>query len=138
MFTNTDCTVFNKRLDRETRTDIWHKTYIRGVYWEETDGVSRDKTSGVTNASSLFAAIPADADTEGKSYLSPNEYKAASPEAAFTFAPEDIIIKGIVPENVGDGISIADLQRKYDNFHFITECKDFRFGGQPHLEVSGK
>lgn len=138
MFTNADCTVFNKRLDRETRADIWHKTYIRGVYWESAGGVTTNSTTKTTQDDSLFMAVPDNADAGGKIYVSPTEYKAASPEAAFTFAPEDIVVKGIVPENIGDAISVADLQRKYDDLHFITECKDFRFGGQPHLEVSGK
>lgn len=138
MYTNADCTVFNKRYNRETRTDKWSRTYIRGVFWESSASVASDRTTGTTDDSSLFVAIPADADAEGKSYCKPNEYKAASPETAFTLAPEDIIVKGIIPENIGDGVTVKDLQQKYDCFYVITKCSDLRFGGHPHLEVNGK
>ena len=138
MFTNADCTVFNKRLDKETRTDVWYKTYISGVYWEGANGVTTNSTTKTTQDDSLFIAVPDDADAGGKIYVSPAEYKAASPETAYTFAPEDIIIKGLIPEDIGTDTSAADLQHKYSDFYFVTECKDFRFGGQPHLEVSGK
>lgn len=138
MFTNADCTVFNKRYNHETRSDIWCKTIIRGIYWEETAGITCEKSTKITNDSALFAAIPDNADTGGKEYVSPKEYKAVSPEAAFTFAPEDIIIKGIIPEYIGGGISVAALQQKYDSIFVITECADLRFGGLSHIEVKGK
>lgn len=138
MLTNADCTVFNRTLDKSTRMDVWYRTYIRGVYWESSKAAKRERTNGITADSALFAAIPKDAEAEGKSFLPPNEYKSASPETAFTFAPEDIIVKGIIPENIGENFSIADLNRKYSDVYIITECKDLRFGGLPHIEVSGK
>lgn len=138
MFTNADCTVFNRKLNKETRTDVWYKSYIRGVYWEDTKSVKYNDNKNVSNESTLFVSIPSNADTVGKSYVKPNEYKAASAEAAFTFAIGDIIMKGIISENIDSSTTVKDLQQKYDDYHVITECADYRFGGLPHLEVSGK
>lgn len=137
MFVNADCTVFNKRYNQATRSNTWYRTHLKGVYMETSIGTSRDKTSGITENSNLFLSIPSDADSEGREFVDPNEYKTASPEAVFTFAPDDIVVKGIVPEMIGNNFTIADLQRKYSTY-VVTECRDLRYGGLPHLEVSGK
>lgn len=138
MITNADCTIFNRKLDKSTRTDVWYKTYIRGVYWEDSRLEKRDRTTGITDDSKLFVCVPAEANASSKTYVKPNEYKAASPEAAFTFANEDIIIKGIIAEDIDSNTSIASLQQKYDDMYIITGCTDYRFGGLPHFEVIGK
>ncbi len=137
MIINADCTVFNRRTDKERRMDIWVKTVIRGVYWESSRGLSKN-SNGLKKESSLFAVIPKNAGTQGKRYVKPHEYKAVSADTAFTLAPEDIIIKGIIEEDITEHFTIGDMQKKYDDFYFITECRDFRFGGLSHLEVSGK
>ncbi len=134
MYTNADCTVFNKRLDNATRMDVWERTVIRGVYWEDTDGVKKLVSSGITDDSNVLVMIPASADTGGKIYVKPNAYKS-SHENTFTLAPGDIIIKGVINSELS---TVKELQRTHDDYHVIEKCMDYMYGGLPHFEVTGK
>lgn len=54
---DTDCTLFSRHYDAETRTDKWEKSLIKGVHWEEDTGSSIEKT-GVSPSNSITVYIP--------------------------------------------------------------------------------
>ncbi|MGN1410983.1 MAG: DUF6751 family protein [Oscillospiraceae bacterium] len=135
MYTNADCTIFNAYYDKSHRCDSWRKTVIKGVYWEDASGENSQQT-GLLNDCSAFVIIPKNADFGGKKYMKPKEYYYNSSDSIFTFAPNDIIIRGIY---IGDFTSIKEIN-SLDDSHTILKASDFLYGSPSvqHWEVQSK
>ncbi len=135
MFTNADCTIFNAYYDKSNRCDSWRKTVIKNVYWEDVSGENSQQT-GLLNDCSAFVVIPKNADFGGKKYIKPKEYYHNASDSTFTFAPNDIIIRGIY---TGDFTSIKEIN-SLDDSHTILKASDFIYGSPnvQHWEVQAK
>lgn len=135
MYTNADCTIFNAYYDKSLRCDSWKKTIIKNVYWEDVSG-QKIMSNGLENDCSCFVVIPKNADFGGKKYIKPKEYYHNSSDSTFTFAPNDIIIRGIY---TGDFKSIKDINN-IDDSHTILKANDFLYGSASvqHWEVQAK
>ena len=135
MFTDADCTIFNAYYDKSQRCDSWRKTVIKRVYWEDISG-QKVMSNGLENDCSCFVVIPKDANFGGKKYLKPKEYYQNSSDSTFTFAPNDIIIRGIY---TGDFTSIKEISSLADS-HTILKASDFLYGSPSvqHWEVQAK
>ena len=135
MYTNADCTIFNACYDKSRKCDVWRKTIIKKVYWEDVSG-QKIMSNGLENDCSCFVIIPKNADFGGKKYIKPKEYYHNSSDSTFTFAPNDIIIRGIY---TGDFKSIKDINN-IDDSHTILKASDFLYCSQSvqHWEVQAK
>lgn len=136
MYTNSDCTVYNRRINHTTRQDVWDHTQIRGVFW---DGNHEHKKAdkGSVDACSVHVLIPANAQT-GKTYKSPKAY-ASAPSGAYTLSPGDIIVKGLVNHNISANYTIANLLRDCDDAYTIAFVEDNRYGSldMQHFAIKG-
>lgn len=135
MYTNADCTIFNACYDKSRKCDVWRKTIIKKVYWEDVSG-QKIMSNGLENDCSCFVIIPKNADFGGKKYIKPKEYYHNSSDSTFTFAPNDIIIRGIY---TGNFKSIKDINN-IDDSHTILKASDFLYGSASvqHWEVQAK
>lgn len=135
MYTNADCTIFNAYYDKSRKCDVWRKTIIKGIYWEDVSG-QKIMSNGLENDCSCFVVIPKNADFGGKKYIKPKEYYHNPSDSTFTFAPNDIIVKGIY---TGDFKSIKDINN-IDDSHTILKASNFLYGSQSvqHWEVQAK
>lgn len=135
MYTNSDCTVYNRRLNKDNRRDIWVRTQICGVLWISSHA-NRHSGKGDISDSSVTVYIPEDACD--KPYKPPKDY-ASDPSGAYTLAPGDLIIRGLIAEDIDDNTTVSALLQKYDDAHMILSCKDNRYGSKElqHFCVKG-
>lgn len=140
MITNADMTVYNRYTDA-TKKDKYNKTMIRAVNWNSLKGATVYRT-GIAAADSVKVVIyTVGSDAQGKRYVSPKVYAAASDaerQSYFTFAPDDIIVKG---ESVADlnTMPLSDAFRLLDDIHKVRQC-DVQDRGSltlQHLAVYG-
>lgn len=135
MYTNADCTVYNRHLDQEKRRDTWTRTQIHGVFWNSVHA-QQHSSKGDISDSSVTVYIPADACD--KPYRPPKDY-ASDPSGAYTLAPGDLIIRGLIAEDMDDNTTVSALLQKYDDAYTILSCKDNRYGSKDlqHFCVKG-
>lgn len=128
---NETITVYNARLDREQDATVYVPTVIRGASWYGTAKSTVD-SNGLKAASQYTVRIPADADTEGKSYTGTDEYKAADDVSVlFTLNEGDFIVKGAFSE-------VLTLPPRNTAFITILAVTDNRRApNAPHWKVTG-
>jgi len=94
MNTNADITIYNKYYNRTTRLDEWYATQISGVSWYGGQAVTvSDK--GLQTASVYKVRIPASSAPAGKTFATPDTYKAADPTAFWTLQNGDVVARGL-------------------------------------------
>ncbi|HBN10973.1 MAG TPA: hypothetical protein DD392_03225 [Ruminococcus sp.] len=127
--------MYNKSLDKKLRADVWHRTVIKGIYWEDTVGQKLNKT--LANECNAFVIIPCNADFGGKRYVKPKSYDGS--EDTFTFAADDVIVRGICDKNINQDFTLKQLH-SLDDARTIMSADDFRYGSDDvkHLEVTAK
>ncbi|MFL8951102.1 DUF6751 family protein [Helcococcus kunzii] len=104
MITESNITIYNKFIDSKTRNDVWKKTQIKNVHWEESKGANIIK-SGMTNADSVKVFIPY-SSIEEDVYIDPKQYKGDG----FTLKPGDYIVKGLIEDEI---TSSSELEKQY-------------------------
>lgn len=126
-------TVFNKRYDADAGYDVWEPTVIRGVSWFCEIASAVDNT-GLHAANRFTIRIPADADTSGKTYVTPVDYGAANARDVFTLANGDVVVKAAL-----DGTyTPAQLHAMYTDFCTVLGVTDNRRApNAPHFKVVG-
>jgi hypothetical protein len=132
MFTNADCTIYNAYHDTAKRCEAWKRTVIKSVYWEDVSGENSQQT-GLLNDCSAFVVIPK-TSVDLQNYQKPKDFK--SNPTGFTFAPNDVIVRGICNEDYTSIKSILAL----DDSHTILKASDFVYGSTSvqHWEVQSK
>lgn len=135
MYTNASITIYNRKLDTTTRTDVWHRTVIEKVFWDDTKAYNRLQ-SGALQADEVNVFIPFDYISENE-YISPIEYKQLSdPEGYFTLQTGDKITKGSIDTEVEN---ITELDELVQAFTITSvDTKDFGSKHMRHWEVGGK
>ena len=142
MTTNADITLYNRKFDPDTRSEIWHRTIIRGVTWR---GKRQITIRGValTEEDAMSVRIPEGADTEGKEYLTPDEWEKL-PQSGYywTLQNGDTVFSGALeglPETTG---SLSDLTEDNPLRITITSVADNRdqrlSAKMQHWRVIGK
>lgn len=149
MITNvTAVTVFNGRLDRETRRKIFIPTVIRGVSYVEAKGASVTNNGVWSSNVQYKIRIPLNADVQGNRLYMPDLcYAALDTDEAlkhWTIRKEDAAIKG---EYVGEKPMLYEDElmayAKEQGFELIriTEYADNTSGGSlytMHWRIGGK
>ena len=148
LYTNANATLYNYFKDKETGKVMYRKTYLRGIFWDDTKQ-SNVLKSGMATVESVFICVPFDVETEGKTYKSPKEYqKANDKDKYFTFIAnsQDLIVKGIIDYDINNtsmqtiSESLSYLRNNYDNVMTISVVDEKDFGNKPmrHWEIGGK
>lgn len=110
MITNGDITIFNKAYDRETRSELFVPTIIRGVHV-----FNRVKGKGELQQEKSFSCqirIPIDANTGGKEYVSQHGWIAAGDKSGlWTIQLGDVVVLRAVEEDALR--NETELLRKY-------------------------
>lgn len=132
MTTNADITIYNREYDPESRSDIWHHTVIRNV-WFHVDNKVSQTDSGLKSANICKIRIPE--KSPEKKYLDPESYAAAeSKDGYWTIQEDDIVVQGACPWEI---TRPADLQGLHKRYWKITSWSDNRFGCSPHWRIGG-
>lgn len=131
---NETITVLNRRVNPDTRLDEWTPTVIRGVSWHSKIAANVTQ-AGLKAADTATVRIPADADTGGRTYMTPQAYKAVeSVSGAYTLARGDILVRAEITESM----TPAQAQAAYEDMVTIISVTDnTRRPRAPHRKVVG-
>ena len=72
MVTNADITLYNKVYDRDTGTNRYYRTVLKGVNWQDTTAV-QPTDKGIVSADVAEIYIPFTAETE-KQFRKPKNF----------------------------------------------------------------
>lgn len=136
MKTNSDITLYNKYLDKETRLDKYQRTVLKGVFWEDKKAYNRLQ-SGLESADEVSIIVPFKVPLE-RQYLSPKEFeKAIDKSSYFTLQETDRVVKGIIDYEITSKVS--DLDKEYEAFTITSvDTKDFGSNHMRHWELGCK
>ena len=128
-------TVFNNRYDPQSSSDKWEATVISGVSWYGTKSAGAGGQQ-LSPSNSIIIRIPVNADTEGKQYVEPIEYKRLDDVSGFfTLNEGDIIVRGEVD---ADFMTPAQAHKLYSGAIAILSVTDNRRApNAPHWRVNG-
>lgn len=119
MISNADITIYNHYKDKETERVIYKRTVIKNVNWQEQRLMNLvNKT--VESADTIMIFIPFLNVPEDKQYIEPKAWRRLledDKDKYFTFAKEDIVVKGICDfEITGEkGADLQAIKNNYDN-----------------------
>ena len=112
MITNADLTIYNKYYNPTTKVEVYQRTQIVGVVWENRKAANVIK-SGLISADQAAIYIPM---ARGANYLQPIAWQAlVSKVGKWTLQIGDFVVKGIVTDTVDGSFTISDLKAKYNN-----------------------
>lgn len=136
MRTNANCTVFNKYV--EDREEVYQSVQLTGVAWENRKGSNVLRTGGQLAADQARIFIPMALGTD---YLKPREWQALSDkEGKWTLQVGDVIVKGLVEEDIDADFTLSDLKRLYDDVLVITSVDTMDAGSRSmhHWQIGAK
>lgn len=132
MITNASVTIYNKVYDRDEGSNKYYRTILKGVNWQDVTKVL-PSDSGVISADVAEVYVPFLVDTR-KRYRSPVNFASAQDKNDFfTFAPEDIVVRGEITDELIKQKDVEHLKDKYGNVRIIAivETND---NGSPALQ----
>jgi hypothetical protein len=110
MRTNSAATVYNKYI--QSGAEKYHRATISNVAWENRKAANVIR-SGLLEADSVNVYIPF---AMGADYLKPKAWQALiSKTGKWTLQVGDVMVKGIVSDEIGVSFTISDLKAKYDD-----------------------
>ncbi len=136
MRTNTDATIYNKHI--EARDDVYQRATILKIAWQNIRAISKLKSGGDIAANKVVAYIP---KSSGALYLDPKVWQALADKTGYwTLQEGDIIVRGVVDDEISALFTITDLKAKYDDVLAISEVDPHLYGsrGLQHWKVSAK
>ena len=113
MITNTDLTIFHKKLEPKTRLETWVKYYYPKVWWFDKNGSSLN--AGYTNDNDVQIRIP---------------YKSNEDVDISNFSIGDILYRGRFEKNVKNKLDVP-------NSYTIISINNNKFGNEPHIHIGG-
>lgn len=131
MRTNSSITVWNKY--RVSNVDTYQRTQILDVAWEQRHArnqFDRDDLATVY--------VPME---RGADYLKPHDWQALTSKAGkWTLQVGDIVVKGLVSDELTPTFSLSALKAKYDDCLIIASVDTFDFGSAnlQHWRVGAK
>lgn len=129
MNVNANCTIYNKYI--VSGDEAYQRTQVEDVEWDNRKGANVLATGGNIKADSAKIVIPT---SRGINYLVPSVWRALNPKTGkWTLQIGDIIVKGLVTDEIGSEFTITDLKNKYDDVLQISSV-DLKDGGSQFLE----
>jgi hypothetical protein len=110
MLTNTDCTIFNRYV--EAGEEKYQRTEIPAVAWENRKAANILR-SGSLAADSVSVYIPFSIVCN---YMKPVAWQSMiNKSGLWTLQVGDVIVKGIVKDEITDAFTVSDMKSKYDD-----------------------
>jgi len=129
MRTNADLTLYNRYIDPITRAAKYQRTVIVSVFWENRKAVNRSKAGDIASDQAAVY-IPF---ARGMNYIRPRAWQALTTKTGrWTLQEGDVIVKGVVADEITTGFTVSDLEAKYDDVLTITSVDTMDYGSQ-HL-----
>jgi len=136
MKTNAQATIYNKAIDPDTRSEIYYRTVLSEVYWENRRAVNKLASGGDIKADKVLVMIPRSFETN---YLEPIAWRGLVDKTGkWTLQNGDIIVRGVVADEITSEFTASDLKRKYDDVLTINSVDSMDAGSERvrHWEVS--
>lgn len=125
MRTNTGATIYNKYIDPTTRSEKWQRAQLVAVMWENRKAANVIK-SGLLAADQAAIYIPF---SLGANYLDPVAWQAlVTKTGMWTLQVGDVIVKGLVSDEITGAFTITSLKAKYDDVLKITSVDTMDMG----------
>jgi hypothetical protein len=132
---NCDITIYNKYI--ENRVEKWQRSEILEVGWQDTKAVNSQRFGTAANLAAVF--IPFDRKATG--YATPKQWQALTDKTGrWTLQEGDVIVRGIVTDEIDGSFTITDLRAENDNVVTIASV-DAMDQGSPavqHFDVGCK
>lgn len=132
MVTNADITLYNKVYDRDTGTNHYYRTVLKGVNWQDTTAV-QPTDKGIVSADVAEIYIPFAVETE-KQFRKPKNF-VQEPEKTgfFTVEAGDLVVQGIVGDELTSAKDEERMKNTYDDVRTIAvvETND---NGSPEMQ----
>ncbi len=138
MRTNANLTLFNKYIDPATRSEKYQRTQIIAVAWENRKAANVLASGGSISANQATVYIPVQ---RGERYISDTEWQALESKTGFwTLQEEDVVVRGLVNDEITDSFTISDLKAKYPNVLSITSIDTMDLGSisLSHWQIGAK
>ncbi|MBI5954372.1 MAG: hypothetical protein HY865_22170 [Chloroflexi bacterium] len=132
MITNTPMTVYNKYV--ENRAEKYQRTALSAVLWDSSSATVKHKSANMQDNKAVIA-LP---HYIGGAYLKPKVWLALVDKTAnWTLQEGDVVVRGIVVDEITEGFTLSALRAKYDDVLEIVSVA-FMDQGSPnthHWEV---
>lgn len=125
MIPNSNLTLYNKYIDPDTRDEVYQRTEIKDVVWTSAKAVY-SANLGLVRADVATVLIPF---AMGTDYVAPIAWQALTTKTGkWTLQSGDVIVRGIVSDELEVGFSLTDLKATYENVLVITNVDTFDQG----------
>ena len=134
MKTNAQATIYNKTII--DHAEVYQRTVLVTVYWENRRAVNKLASGGDIKADKALVMIPY---TMSDGFLSPSYWKSLVDKTGkWTLQNGDIIVRGVVADEITSEFTASDLKRKYDDVLTINSVDSMDAGSERvrHWEVS--
>ncbi len=122
VITNADITIYNKIYNKEEGSNVYHRTVLCGVNWQDTT-IVQPVANGIISADVTNIYIPFLVETN-KQYRKPKNFITDSDKnAVFTLSPEDIVVKGILDLEIASQKDIQKLKDSVDDVRVIASVE---------------
>lgn len=119
--TNANITIYNKYKDAATHTEKYQRAQLSGVYWEARQKIRQTK-GGQIEANLATIIIPF--AVVCSAYLAPVAWNAlVTKTGKMTLQEDDIIVRGLVTDEIGSSFTPSMLKAKYDEVLNITSIE---------------
>jgi hypothetical protein len=136
MLTNANLTIYNKYIDATTRTEKYQRAVIVGVMWENRSAANKLASGGQIAADKARVFVPF---TRGANYVKPKAWQALPNKAGkWTIQEGDIIVYGLVSDEITSSFTVSGLQAKYDDVLTVTSIDRQDALSLGHWEVGAK
>jgi len=134
MKTNADITIYNKYIDAATRAEKYQRSVIAEVNWENCKAAMVRRT-GELAADKARVFIPF---VNHINYLAPKAWQALTTKTNnWTLQEGDIIVRGIVTDEISSSFTVSALKAKYDDVLTIRSVDTYDQGSarMQHWEI---
>lgn len=132
MVTNADITLYNKVYDRDTGTNRYYRTVLKGVNWQDTTAV-QPTDKGIVSADVAEIYIPFVVETEKQFRKLKNFVQEPEKTGFFTVEAGDLVVQGIVGDELTSAKDEERMKNTYDDVRTIAvvETND---NGSPEMQ----
>ncbi|MFR4899721.1 DUF6751 family protein [Anaerostipes caccae] len=132
MVTNADITLYNKVYDRDTGTNRYYRTVLKGVNWQDTTAV-QPTDKGIVSADVAEIYIPFAVETEKQFRKLKNFVQEPEKTGFFTVEAGDLVVQGIVGDELTSAKDEERMKNTYDDVRTIAvvETND---NGSPEMQ----
>ena len=130
MIPNTDITIYNKYIDPTTRLEKYQRTEVKFVVWQATKARA-GSSNGLLASNVATVFIPFALGTQ---YVWPKAWLALTTKTGkWTLQEGDVIVKGIVTDEIGTSFTMTALKAKYDYVVTVSSV-DAMDQGSPNMQ----